>query len=190
MALNLINLTMDYLTPDVLSKMSSLVGESPAATQKALGAIVPSLAGIACNQASLPGRPSKILGLLNSSGLDSSVLSNFSGALSGGSATEGLLKSGSNLLNGLLGDKVGAVANVISQASGVQSSSVTKLMGMAAPLLFGLLGKQVASGGVSAATLPALLSSHRDAIQRLAPPGLANALGVSSNANLCGTVAP
>ena len=190
MALNLIDLAKDYLTPDVLSKMAGLVGESPEATQRALGAVVPSLAGIACNQASNRAGAWKVMGLLNSNGLDSNVLNNFSGALSGGSATEGLMKTGSNLLNGLLGDKVGAVANVISQASGVQLSSATKLLGMAAPLLFGLLGKQVASGGLSAANLPALLSAHRDTIQRLAPPGLASALGVSSNANLCGVVAP
>jgi len=190
MALNLIDLAKDYLTPDVLSKMAGLVGESPEATQRALGAVVPSLVGVACNQASNPAGASRVLGLLDSNPLDSGVLNNFSGALSGGSATEGLMRTGSNLLNGLLGDKVAAVANVISQASGVQLSSATKLMGMAAPLLFGLLGKQVASGGLSAATLPGLLASHRDTIQKLAPPGLANALGVGSNANLCGTVAP
>src|SRR5271156_5366820 len=105
MALNLIDLAKDYLTTDVLLKMSFLADESPAATQKAVGAIVPSLAGIACNQASGPGEASRFLGLLNSSGLDSNVLHNFSGALNGGSATEGLLKTGSNLLNALLGDK-------------------------------------------------------------------------------------
>ncbi len=186
MALNLIDLAKDYLTPDVLSKMSGLVGESPAATQKAVGAIVPSLAGIACNQASSPGGASKLMGLLSSSGLDSNVLNNFSGALSGGSATDGLLKTGSNLLNGLLGDKLGAVTNVIANFAGIQGSSATRLLGLAAPLLFGLLGKQVASGGVSAAGLPALLSSHRDTILQFAPPGLANALGLSSNSNLCG----
>jgi OmpA-OmpF porin, OOP family len=186
MSLNLIDLAKDYLTPDVLAKMSSLVGESPAATQKALGAIVPSLAAIACNQASVPGGASKILGLLNSSGLDSSVLSNFSGALNGGSATEGLLKTGSNLLNGLLGEKVGAVANVIASSSGIQVLSATKLLGLVAPLLFGLLGKHVVSGEVTAATLPGLLGSHRDTIQQFAPAGLAGALGLSSNSNLCG----
>src|SRR5271155_6207800 len=104
MALNLIDLAKDYLTPDVLSKMAGLVGESPEATQGAWGAVVPSLPGIACNQASNPAGASRVLGLLNSSGLDSSVLSNFSGALNGGSATDGLLKTGSNLLNGLLGE--------------------------------------------------------------------------------------
>jgi hypothetical protein len=34
MALNLIDLAKDYLTPEVISKMAGLVGESPAATQK------------------------------------------------------------------------------------------------------------------------------------------------------------
>jgi outer membrane protein OmpA-like peptidoglycan-associated protein len=118
------------------------------------------------------------------------VLNNFSGALSGGPATEGLLNTGSNLLRGLLGDKMGAVANVISSYSGIQSSSATKLLGLVAPLLFGLLGKQMASGGVNLAGLPSMLASHRDTILQFAPPGLAGALGLSSNSNLCGAPAP
>jgi cytochrome c551/c552 len=61
MAFNLIDLAKDYLTPDAISKMAGLVGESPAATQKALGAIGPSLAGIACNQASTPGGATKLM---------------------------------------------------------------------------------------------------------------------------------
>jgi OmpA-OmpF porin, OOP family len=190
MALNLIDLAKDYLTPDVLSKMSGLVGESPAATQKAMGAIVPSLAGIACNQASTPSGASKLMGMLSTGGLDSSLLNNFSGALSGGSATDGLLSKGSSLLSGLLGDRLGAVSGVIASFAGIQGSSATKLMGLAAPLLFGLLGKQVVSGGVTASSLSGLLSSHRDTIMQFAPPGLANALGLSSNSNLCGAPAP
>ena len=190
MALNLIDLAKDYLTPDVLSKMAGLVGESPAATQKAVGAIVPSLAGIACNQASTPGGASKLMGLLTTSGLDSNLLSNFSGALSGGSATDGLMKTGSNLLDGLLGDKASSVASTIGNFAGIQGSSAMKLLSLAAPLLFGLLGKHVVANGLTASSLPALLSSHRDAIMQFAPPGLASALGLNSNSNLCGTATP
>jgi OmpA-OmpF porin, OOP family len=185
MALNLIDLAKDYLTPDVISKMAGLVGETPAATQKAMGAIVPSLAGIACNQAATPAGASKVLGLVNNSGLDSGVLNNFSGALNGGSPTEGLLNTGSNLLHGLLGERVGDVSRVIANASGVQVSSATKLLGMAAPLFFGLLGKQAATGGLSLANLPSLLAGHRDAVLQAAPAGLAGALGLSSNSSLC-----
>lgn len=186
MALNLIDLAKDYLTSDVISKISGLVGESPASTQKAMAAVVPSLAGIACNEASTPGGASKLMGLLSSSGMDSSLLNNFGSALSGGSVTDGLMKTGSNLVGGLLGDRVGAVANVIGSFAGIQSSSATRLLSIGAPLLFGLLGKHVTSGGLTASSLPGLLAGHRDAILQAAPPGLASALGLGSNANLCG----
>jgi len=186
MALNLIDLAKDYLTPDVLSKLAGQIGETPAATERAIGAAIPSLAGVACNQASTPGGATKLLSLLNTSGLDTGILSNFAGALSGGAATEGLLRTGNNLVSGLLGDKLGAVANTIASFAGIQASSVTRLLGFLAPLLFGLLGKQVASGGVTAASLPGLLASHRDTIMKFAPPGLASALGLGSNSNLCG----
>ena len=186
MALNLVDLAKDYLTPDVMSKIAGHIGETPAATERAIGAAIPSLAGVACNQASTPGGATKLLSLLNTSGLDTGVLSNFAGALGGGAATEGLLRTGNNLLGGLLGDKLGPVANTIASFAGIQGSSATRLLGLVAPLLFGLLGKQVASGGLTAASLPGLLASHRDTILKFAPPGLASALGLSSNSNLCG----
>jgi len=186
MALNLIDLAKDYLTPDVVSKLAGQIGETPAATERAIGAAIPSLAGVACNQASTPGGATRLLSLLNTSGLDTGILSNFAGALSGGAASDGLLRTGNNLLSGLLGDKLGPVANTIASYAGIQGSSAMKLLGLIAPLLFGLLGKQVASGGVSAASLPGVLASHRDAILKFAPPGLASALGLGSNSNLCG----
>ena len=190
MALNLIDLAKDYLTPDAISKMAGLVGESPAATQKALGAIVPSLAGIACNQASTPGGATKLLNLVTTSGMDSGLLNNFTSALSGGSATDGLLRTGNNLLSGLLGDRLNSVASLIGNFAGIQGASAMKLLGLAAPLLFGLLGKHVMANGVTAASLPALLSSHRDTIMQFAPPGLASALGLGNNASICPTAAP
>jgi OmpA-OmpF porin, OOP family len=190
MALNLIDLTKEYLTPDVISKMAGIVGESPEATGRAVGAIVPSLAGVACNSSSSPGGAAKLLGLVSTSGLNSGLLNNFNGSLGGGVATDGLLNQGSGLLNSLLGDKVGRVANVIADFSGVQASSALKLLSLTAPLLFGLLGKHVLSGGLTSSGLAALLSSHRDTILQFAPAGLGSALGLSSNSNLCATAAP
>ena len=130
----------------MISKLAGQIGETPAATERAIGAAIPSLAGVACNQASTPGGATRLLSLLNTSGLDTGVLSNFAGALMGGAATDGLLRTGNNLLSGLLGDKLGSVANTIARFAGIQGSSATGLLGLLAPLLFGLLGKQVATG--------------------------------------------
>lgn len=78
------------------------------------------------------------------------------------------------------------MVSVIASFSGVQFSWLSKLLTVAAPLLFGLLAKQVPSERLTAASLPVLLSSHRNTIMQFAPPSLAGALGLGSNSKLCG----
>jgi OmpA-OmpF porin, OOP family len=189
MTLNLLELVEGYLTPDVVSKISTLVGETPNNTKRALGAIVPSLTAAACHQASTPTGASGLMNLVSSSNL-SSTLSNFAGSLGGGSATDGLLRTGSSLISGLLGNRTNDVASLIAETAGIRTASATSLMSLAAPLLFGGLLKHVSASGLTASGLPSFLSSHRDEVLRSIPSGLASKLGVSSNADLCGAPAP
>ena len=189
MALNLLELVEDYLTPDAVSRIAKLVGEAPNNTKTALGAIVPSLTAAACHQASTASGASRLMNLLSSSNLDP-ILSNFGASLGGGSATDGLLKTGSGLLNSLLGSRTQDVASLIAETAGIRLTSASSLMSLAAPLLFGGLLKHVSATGLSASGLSSFLSSHRDEVLQSIPSGLAGKLGVSSNANLCGAPAP
>ena len=52
MAANLIELAKGYLTPDIVQKAASFVGESESGTQKAMNGIVPTLIAGLANQAS------------------------------------------------------------------------------------------------------------------------------------------
>ena len=190
MAGNLLELISGYLTPSVVSKMAGIVGESPALTQKAVDVAVPTLAGAACNQASTPSGASSLLSSLSPSKLDSGIVSNFANYLTGGATTQNLMSAGENLLIGLLGGNLGKVAGSIAGASGISTTGASALLSLIAPLFFGALGKEVSDRGLSGSGLSALLSSHRDTIQRLAPASLASALGVSSMDRLCGAPAP
>jgi outer membrane protein OmpA-like peptidoglycan-associated protein len=186
MAVNLIETAKGLLTPDVISKISSIIGETPAKTQQALGAVVPTLAGVACNEASTPGGASKLFNLVTSTQLPSDLHSNLGGLLSGGAATDGLLKTGSGLITSILGDRAGAVANVLAETAGIRFSSASTLLNLAAPLLFGVLGRHLSTAAVGASSLSSLLSGHRDSILQAVPAGLGSALGLNSNANICG----
>ena len=190
MAGNLLELISGYLTPSIVSKMAGIVGESPALTQKAVDVAVPTLAGAACNQASTPSGASSLLSSLSPSKLDSGIVSNFANYLTGGATTQNLMSAGENLLLGLLGGNLGKVAGSIAGASGISTTGASALLSLIAPLFFGALGKEVSDRGLSGSGLSALLSSHRDTIQRLAPASLASALGVSSMDRLCGAPAP
>lgn len=185
MAVNLFDLAKDYLTPDAISKIASVVGESPAGTQKALDTAIPTLAAVACNRASTPSGAAGLLNLISPGKLDPGILTNFAGLLGGGSSTDGLLKTGAGLISALLGANAGGVSNLIAKAAGIGFPASSSLLNLAAPLVLGLLGKQVAANGLSASGLSSFLSSHRDTILRNVPQGLAGELGLGSNASLC-----
>lgn len=190
MAGNLLELISGYLTPSVVSRMAGMVGENPAVTQKAVDLAIPTLAGAACNQASTPNGATSLLNMLSQSNLDSSIVSNFTDHLAGGTTTQSLVTAGENLLHGLLGSNVSKVSGLIAGASGMSASATSTLLSLIAPLFFGTLGREVSTHGLSGSGLSSLLSSNRDIIQKTAPAGLASALGVSSMQSLCGAPAP
>jgi outer membrane protein OmpA-like peptidoglycan-associated protein len=95
-----------------------------------------------------------------------------------------VIKFGQTILNLLFGGKVNSVVDLITRSSGIKSSSATSLLGMLAPLIMGVLRKETAAEGSSAASLTRLLSDQKSAISRFAPAGLASALGVNSLADL------
>lgn len=190
MALNLVELAMNYLTPDVIGKIAGMIGESPASTQKAVGSAIPSLLGGLLNTAtSSPGGASNLLSMLTEGKHDGGILDNLSGLLGGDAGSNALLKTGAGLVNSILGGNTGAVASSIAGASGIQTTSADSLLSLAAPLVMGLIGKQVTSQGLGVSGLLSLLLGQKDTIARLAPAGLGSALGTGNLANLGVTAA-
>src|SRR5262249_8194965 len=66
-----------------------------------------------------------------------------------------------------------------------RQSSAGSLLSVAAPMVLGLIGRQLSStGGVTMSSLKDLLLGQRNAIVANAPPGLASALGFSDLGSL------
>jgi hypothetical protein len=191
---NLIDTLRSYITPDIISKASSLVGENPAGTGKALSAIVPALLGSATNMASTEGGASKLLGLIQGGGFDGSMLNSLGSLLSGGAITENLMGTGQQLLGNLFGNNANAVSSAVSNFAGVSNSSASSLMKLGAPLVMSLLGKVASTQGLSSSGLAGLLSSEKSSIAAALPaglgslPGLGNLLG-SAGTSVAGTAA-
>ena len=186
MAINLLDSAKSLFTPDVVSRVSSLIGETPGKTQQALGTAIPSLAGVMCNEASTPAGAAKVHNLITNTQLPGDLLSNTGGLLAGGAATDGLLRTGSGLVSSLLGDRAGSVTNLMASASGIQSSSASKLLSIVAPLLVGVIGRHVTSAGIGASGISSLMSGYRDNILAGVPSGLGSALGLGNNSSICG----
>lgn len=137
MSTNLIELARGYLTPDVFSKLSTLVGENPVNVQNATEAAIPAvLVGMLHKATSTPGGATGLIDLLTSGKFDAASLSSFSSHLSG-SGADSLLTSGSKAVNSLFGGTSSGVAKVISRFSGVSANGASSIISAVTPLLMG-----------------------------------------------------
>ncbi len=183
MSINLLDIAKNYLTDSVVEKLGGAVGESPATTQNALGGILPALLGGVVSKASEQGGAGAILDMLKGGNHDGGILDNLGGMLGGDNSN--LLSAGSGIVSSLFGDKIGGIVNMVSSVAGIKKESSNSLMSMAAPILMGILGKQVTSGGLGSSGLMSLLNSQKEHIQNALPTGmsgLSSVLGLASGA--------
>src|SRR5215472_11612946 len=158
--MNILGLIEDQLTPKTIGPISNAIGETPEATKSALGTAVPGILGSVLGKVSAsPSGATDVFNMLKQGASQGAWHDNISSAAQGigGGAPSASQQS---LLGSLLGSKLGPVSDFISGHAGVSSGSAMSLLGMAAPLVMGTLGKQVSSQGLNAGGLGQLLTSQ------------------------------
>jgi outer membrane protein OmpA-like peptidoglycan-associated protein len=192
MATNLLDLVKGYLTPDVVEKAASYVGESGSATSKAFAGIVPTLLAALANLGSTSGGVQQIIGMLESGKYDGSALASPGGLFGGGVSAQSVVGAGKGILESLFGSKLGGVTDLIAQSAGVRPTSAGSLMAVAAPLIMNVLGRERAAAGGGVASLTSLLGQQKGFLGGLLPAGLASMLGwpgVTSGLSAAGSTA-
>ncbi len=172
MSVNLIDLVKSQLGGQVMNQVSGLLGESPDKTQTAINGAIPALLGSLLGNASKGNGASTMLSALN--GVDDSMVGNFAGLLGGGNQSSGLMDMGGKLLGSLLGGSgVGGLTNAISGFSGLGKGAAGSLLGLLAPLLMGVIKRQLgSSGGLNVGNLTNLLMGQKNNIAAAMPAGL------------------
>jgi OmpA-OmpF porin, OOP family len=167
-----------YLTPELIRGASSAVREPESATRTALNSSIPSvLAGLTHLSSSSEG-VSK-LGNLVRDGAFAPVADNASTLFGGGTPTTNMMSAGQQLLGNIFGENSSSVADLLARNSGIRSSSATSLMGMAAPLVLGVIGKYATSQGLNASGIAGLLRGQKDSIFGALPTGMSQLIGLS-----------
>lgn len=175
MSFNIMDAVKGHLTPDLLSKATSFLGENESGVAKAMSGIVPSvLIGMVSKASSGGAGASEVFNAAketHSSGFLGGIGNMFG---DGG----GMLGKGLNLVKGLLGDKFSGIVTALSSFAGIKSSSVSSLLSMAAPMAAGTLGKHAAENNLDAGGLASMLSSQKSSIMNMLPGGLSSIAGM------------
>jgi uncharacterized protein DUF937 len=176
MAINLVSLVSQFLTPQMVSTLARALGVNEAVAQKVVAAAVPAILASLGTAAAAPGGAQKISDAISNS--DPDILTKLGQAAAGGNTR--FLNEGATLLNGLLGGGgLASLAGAISQYSGAPHPATQTLLGTATQAAVGTIGQQDPSNWSDPSAILSMLNSQKGAISAALPPEVSKLLGAS-----------
>jgi hypothetical protein len=159
---------LSHIDQNTLHEMSDQLGESPQATGNGIATAVPLiLQALARNAGDGQGRESLYNAVSNDH--DGSILDNLMGVLGGQMQRQDRASDGAGILGHVFGNSQNGLMSALSQASGMNASSMSRLLVMLAPVVMGFLGRQSQRQGLDADGLASMLGQERAYAQQSAP---------------------
>jgi hypothetical protein len=169
---NLVSAISRFLTPELIGKMASVSGLDRGTTQSAVGACVPAILSSLADLAAKPGGARQLADTIAEQ--PSGMLSTLAQTLgTGGMSAE----KGGGILSALLGGGVlNTLVSTLSRFVGVGEGSTRTLMGLLAPVVLGVLGREQRAAGLETGGLARMLMGQKDQIAAAMPVGLSDLL--------------
>jgi hypothetical protein len=167
---NIVTLITQFITPEMLGRVSSALGVDRATIQKAVGAGVPGILAALTSLLAKPGGASKIENAIDQQ--QPGLLANI-GKMLGTPQQAIAVDAGLGSLSSLLGGSTtSALATALNKYAGLGDGGAKGLLGLLGPMVMGVLGQQSSSGrGIAQ-----FLESQKDNIARALPSGFASYL--------------
>jgi len=186
---SLIDAVLSHVTPSIVNAAASHLGESDQAVTKTIKALAASiLAGLTAkaNDANAFGGVFAALADPKSAGF----LSNIAGLIGSGNLAHDDPKDiAGRLMGTMFGDKTASLLNAVSQFGNLKPGSASSLLGLAGPIVMGVVGKKIAADNLDADGLKRLLNAQADDIRAAAPAGVAEMFGLARLADVGPAVA-
>jgi hypothetical protein len=176
MAINLVSLVSQFLTPQLVGSLARALGINEAIAQRLAAAAIPTILASLATTAAAPGGAQKLVDAVSNS--DPDLLTKLAGAI--GSGNIGTLSEGSNLLSGILGGSgLSSIVGALSQYAGAPQGAAQTMVGAATQSVVGAIGQQDPSNWSDPSALATMFSGQKSAISAALPPELSKALSAT-----------
>ena len=147
-----------------LTQMSRSTGVGETDVANVLSGALPALLGGLSRNAATTDGAAGLLAALDRDH-DGSIMDDLAGYLGGSDAGAG----GAGILRHTFGERQGQVESALSRSTGVDSSSVSSILAMVAPLVLGYLGRQRRAQGLDESGLASMLQQEQRVAQERSP---------------------
>ena len=174
MAVNLVGMVMQYLTPDRIGRIAAAFNLDSKTVQSVAEISVPSLLAGLAGIGWQPGGAQKLVDAVRQ---HAGVLDSRSSAI-GGSANQAMLADkGTQWLSSLFGDQNQvALVGAVTKFCGLSPGASEALLGLLFPVVLGTISKQLGGSSLNAPRLTNLLAAQRENIAAALPSGFADLL--------------
>ena len=184
MALNIVSLVSQFLSPVLINRIAGALGINPGLATTLVGAAIPSILGSLGGVAATPNGAKTISNAISNQ--DPDLLGSLTKALGGAGQGE-MMNMGSNLLGSLVGTQaIGGLAGALGKFAGADANAAKGVLGLVAPAIMGTIGQQDPENWSDANGISNFFASQKSAIAAAMPPGLGSILSSAGIPNLGG----
>jgi hypothetical protein len=159
--------TLNEMLAGRTGQISQRIGADEDRTRVAVQSAIPALMAALSGEADEPGLRTAI-----QQDHDGSIIDQLSEYLDGSAQLSPRTTNGAGILDHVLGDRQGEMAQALSAKSGLDMGTIMKLLPLLAPILMGMLGKKSSSsggGGFSLDDLGSILGGEKESARRNNP---------------------
>jgi OmpA-OmpF porin, OOP family len=169
---NLLDMAKSYFNNELVSKVSSHLGENEGGISKAISAIFPSVIGTIADKASSSPDAADAVAKMASAQNEGGILNSISGFLHPDSS-HNMLGQSSTLIGSLFGNggSSNMLTNLVSSFAGVKSTSVGTILSMAVPTILGLIGRHTKENNLSSSAMSSMLGEQKKSAMSMLPAG-------------------
>lgn len=158
---SLFSVLQNFLSPDVLQKISTEINQPVEKTKAGLKSVIPALLMGIVNKGSTKEGAESLVTMATKQTVPAVV-----------SADPATMREGDNVLNSIFGNNLSNTVSSLGVSTGMNTGSINKMMGMAAPLVMGFLGSKIINDKMSASGLMNFLSQQKSTLMSYLPSGL------------------
>jgi outer membrane protein OmpA-like peptidoglycan-associated protein len=154
--------------PDVVRRASAFLGDPENAVRKSVDTIIPVTLAALVNRAESAGAESVMA--LTRDATREERFGNLAEHFAAGS--DGFPTGASSLVQGLFGERYGAVANAVASYTGGRGSTIAALFGSVVPYVLSVLGRHITDNNLSPSDVSTALAGQKASAWAAVPTGL------------------
>jgi outer membrane protein OmpA-like peptidoglycan-associated protein len=155
---NLLGLSQHFFTPDIVAKISEIVGQTTEKTKQGLKKIVPEFIGGLVNKGSTPEGAATIVDLINTHNFERNLLPD-----------ENKLIEGDEVIHNIFGKNLEPTLSRLSAETKIDPNSLSKMLGVVAPVCMGIIGAKIKRESLSMSGFMSFIKDQRQILAGYSP---------------------